>query len=272
MDYKHICIDIKDKVGIITLDRPPENRLFLPLFREIKAGLEKLDANEDVLLIMIKGAGKDFSRGGDVAEIVDLKDWETNEFFMNLIEMIKTFRNTTKPIMAVVHGWATAGGMLIALACDLIVASDDANFGATGIDFGLFCFFGPPTMLPPLVGSKKAFEMGVTGCLMSAAEAERRGMVNKVVPIEKLNEAAWDLANKITSKSPSAILLGKRCFYACQDVEYHKALDHGASVIVQYQTTEEATEGMQAFLENRKPQWRISGVRSDLSVKRKNIS
>jgi enoyl-CoA hydratase/carnithine racemase len=271
MNYEHICIERKEKVGIITLNRPPENRLFLPLFREIKQGLEKLDADEDVLLIMIQGAGKDFSRGGDIAEIVELRDWETNEFFMNLIEMIKTFRQTTKPIMAVVHGWATAGGMLIALACDLIVASDDACFGATGIDFGLFCFFGPPTMLPPLIGPKKAFEMGMTGDLMSAVEAERRGMVNKVVPREKLSEAAWELARKITSKSPSAIVLGKRCFYACQDIEYHKALDHGASVIVQYQITEEATEGMRAFLENRKPRWRISGTRSDLSVKRRNI-
>jgi len=89
------------------------------------------------------------------------------------------------------------------------------------------------------------------------------------VPREKLDEEAWKLADKIVSKSPTAIILGKRCFYACQDMESQKALDHGASVMIQYQMTEEAREGMRAFLENRKPQWAVAGTRSDLSVKRK---
>lgn len=270
MSYKDILVEKKDKVGIITLNRPPENRLTLPLFREVRAAAAEFDADEDVLLVMLKGAGKDFSRGGDVEDIAPLEDWEANEFFMNLIEMVRGFRQLTKPTMAVVHGWATAGGMVTALACDLVVASEDAVFGATAIDFGLYCFFGPPTMLPPLVGPKKAFEMGVTGDLIPAPEAERRGMINRVVPRKKLDEAAWELARKITVKSPSAILLGKRCFYACQDVEYMKALDHGASVMVQYHMTEEAREGMRAFLEKREPMWRICGTSCDLSVTRKD--
>jgi len=171
--------------------------------------------------------------------------------------------------MAVVHGWATAAGMVVALGCDLVVASEDASFGATAINFGLFCFFGPPTLLPPLIGPKKAFELGVTGDLLSAHEAEQRGMVNRVVPRDKLDEEAWQLAQKIASKSPTAIVLGKRCFYACQGMESQKALEHGASVMIQYHMTEEAREGMRAFLENRKPQWKVAGTRSDLSVKRK---
>ncbi len=253
MKVKNILAEKKERVGVITLNHPPENRLTLPLIHELCDALHEFDADEDVLLIMLKGAGKDFSRGGDVEALLPIKDWEANEFFMNLIDMVRTFRQINKPSMAVVQGWATAGGMVTAMACDLIVAADDAVFGATAIDFGLFCFFGPPTQLPRLVGPKKAFELGVTGDLIGAPEAERRGMINKAVPKEKLEEAAWELARKITSKSPTAILLGRRCFYTCQDMEYMKALDHGASVMVQYHMTEEAREGMRAFLEKRKP-------------------
>jgi enoyl-CoA hydratase/carnithine racemase len=269
MDYKDILVEKRERVGIITLNRPPENRLVLPMLQEIENATEELDADEDVSLIMIKATGKDFSRGGDVEALLGLKDWEANQFFMTLIDTVKRFRRATKPIMAVVHGWATAAGMVVALGCDLLVASEDASFGATAINFGLFCFFGPPTLLPPLIGPKKAFELGVTGDLLSAHEADQRGMVNLVVPRDKLDEEAWKLAQKITSKSPTAILLGKRCFYACQDMETQKALDHGASVMVQYHSTEEAREGMRAFLENRKPRWGVTGTRSDLSVRRK---
>jgi enoyl-CoA hydratase/carnithine racemase len=269
MKYENLLIDKKEKVGIITLNRPPENRLTVPLMREVKAAVEHLDADREVLLIMIKGSGPDFSKGGDVEAMLQCTDWESNQFFMTLIDMAKSFRGATKPIMAVIHGWATAGGMVTALACDMIVASEDAVIGATAIDFGLYCFFGPPTMLPPLVGPKKAFEMGMTGELLPASEAERRGVINRVVPKDRLDEAAWELARKITSKSPTAVLLGKRCFYACQDVEYQKALDHGASVMVQYHMTEEAKEGMRAFLEKRKPQFNVCGYSSDLCVERK---
>ncbi|HXZ89739.1 MAG TPA: enoyl-CoA hydratase/isomerase family protein [Candidatus Dormibacteraeota bacterium] len=269
MDYKSILVEKRDRVGIITLNRPPENRLVLQMLQEIMNATADFDADENISLIMVKAAGRDFSRGGDVQALLDLKDWEANQFFMTLIDTVKAFRRATKPIMAVVHGWATAAGMVIALGCDLVVASEDASFGATAINFGLFCFFGPPTLLPPLIGPKKAFELGVTGDLLSAREADQRGMVNLVVPREKLDEEAWKLADKIVSKSPTAILLGKRCFYACQDMESQKALDHGASVMIQYQMTEEAREGMRAFLENRKPQWAVAGTRSDLSVKRK---
>jgi len=269
MDYKSILVEKRDRVGIITLNRPPENRLVLQMLQEIMNATADFDADENISLIMVKAAGRDFSRGGDVQALLDLKDWEANQFFMTLIDTVKAFRRATKPIMAVVHGWATAAGMVIALGCDLVVASEDASFGATAINFGLFCFFGPPTLLPPLIGPKKAFELGVTGDLLSAREADQRGMVNLVVPREKLDEEARKLADKIVSKSPTAILLGKRCFYACQDMESQKALDHGASVMIQYQMTEEAREGMRAFLENRKPQWAVAGTRSDLSVKRK---
>lgn len=269
MDYETILIEKREKVGIITLNRPPENRFTLPMFREIKAAVQNFDADPEVLLIMVKGSGPHFSQGGDVEVILQRSDWEANEFFMNLVELAKAIRAAAKPVMAVIHGWATAGGLVLSLACDLIVASEDTQIGSTAIDFGLYCFFGPPIMLPPLVGSKKAFEMGVTGALMSAQEAERRGVINRVVPREKLDEAAWELARTITAKSPIAILLGKRCFYACQDVEFQKAMDHGASVMVQYHSTGEAREGMRAFLENRQPQFSISGYRSDLSATRK---
>lgn len=123
-------------------------------------------------------------------------------------------------------------------------------------------------MLPPLVGPKKAYEMGVTGQLLPAKEAHQRGIVNRVVPNEKLDEEAMNLARVITSKSPTALLLAKRCFYSCRDVDYVKALEHGAAVMGQYHMTSEAKEGMDAFLKGRKPTWCITGTCSDLSVRK----
>lgn len=267
-EYEFVIVEkiIEERAGVITLNKPPDNRPNLQMFREIKAAIEQHDADEDVLVILLKANGPDFSRGGDVGFILPLEDWEANEFFLTIVEMVKTFNAASKTIIAVIHGWATAAGMVMSLASDMIVASEDAVIGATAVDFGLYCYFGPPTMLPPLVGPKKAYEMGVTGELIPAKEAQQRGIVNRVVPKEKLDEEAMELARVITSKSPTALLLAKRCFYSCRDVEYVKALEHGAVVMGQYHMTSEAKEGMDAFLTGRKPKWNVTGACSDLSV------
>ena len=136
-----------------------------------------------------------------------------------------------------------------------IVASEDASFGATAINVGLFCMNAAPVQLPRIIGAKKALEMGMTGDVISAQEAERLGIVNKVVPRENLGEAAMQLAQKIASKNPLSVLLGKRAFYTCWDMDYMKGLDYAAEMMAVLAKTEFAREGMKAFVEKRQPKW-----------------
>ena len=270
--YETIFVEKKkdEMVGIVTLNRPPHNRVTMQMMNEAMEAVGAFDADPDIRLIMIKGAGEDFSRGGDVEEILGKQGWEANQFFMTVVKTAKSLRNAAKPTMAVVHGWTTAAGMVTAMNCDLVIAAENTLMGSTAIDFGLFCPWGPMSIMPRIVGTKKSFELGATGGLVSAEQALGHGVINRMVPLEKLDEAAMEFAAEITCKSLTAMMLHKKTFYAAQDMEYNKALDFGAAAMVMYHMTPEATEGMQAFLEGRKPVWDIDGYTSDWSVRRKS--
>lgn len=276
MEQQSVVIEKKGGIAFLVLNQPETgNLLNEKLFSEISRTLEELNADEEVRLIIIKGAGDSFCMGGDVARIatfdqssststlsnyascslVTLGKLEARKFFLGLIKMYQTFHRIDKPSIAMVHGYATGGGMGVALSCDLIVASEDARFGSTAINTGLFCMNTSAVMLPRIVGSKKALEMGLTGDVISANEAERLGIVNMVVPRERLEPATVELAQKVLSKNPVAIVMGRRNFYTCADMEYDKALEHSAEMFALLAATEEAKEGMRAFLEKRKPRW-----------------
>ncbi|HVY98377.1 MAG TPA: enoyl-CoA hydratase/isomerase family protein [Dongiaceae bacterium] len=255
-------------VGIVTLNRPPHNRVTMQMMNEAMDAIGKFDADPDIRLIMLKGAGEDFGRGGDVEEILGKEGWEANQFFMTVVKTAKSLREAAKPTMAVVHGWTTAASMVTAMNCDLVIAADNTLMGATAIDFGLFCPWGPISIMPRQVGPKRSFELGATGALVPASHLVENGVVNRMVPLAKLDEAAMEFAAEITCKSPTAMMLHKRTFYAAQDMEYQKALEFGAAAMVQYHHTPEAREGMQAFLEGRKPSFAIDGYTSDWSVRR----
>lgn len=268
--YQTIFVE-KDKekmIGTVTLNRPPHNRITLQMMHEAMEAVGAFDADQDIRLIMIKGAGQDFSRGGDVDEILSCEGWEANQFFMTVVKLAKSLRAAAKPTMAVVHGWTTAAGMVTAMNCDLVIAADDTVMGATAIDFGLLCPWGPVSIMPRIVGTKRSFELGATGELVAADHLLAHGVINRMAPREELNEAAMKFAAEITCKSPTAMILHKKTFYAAQDMEYNKALDYGAAAMVQYHMTPEAKEGMQAFIENRKPNWQIDGYAGDWSVRR----
>ena len=256
MKQKDILIEKRGEIGFLVLNHPETgNVLNEGLFNEISRTLEELNLDDEVRLIVVKGAGDNFCMGGDVARIATLNKVEARNFFLGLVEMYKTFNKIDKPRIAMVHGYATGGGMGVALSCDLIVASEDARFGSTAINAGLFCLNTSGVMLPRVVGSKKALEMGLTGDIFSAKEAERLGIVSKVVPKERLESAVMELAQKILNKNPVAIVLGRRNFYACADMEYDKGLEHSAEIFGMLASTKEAKEGMRAFLEKREPHW-----------------
>ena len=258
MEYKNIAVDKKGEIGFLILNRPEVgNRLGQESFTEICQTLKELSADDDVRLIIVKGAGENFCVGADVTEITKLDEVGRCSFFSSLGEMYKTFQRIDKVTIVMVNGYATAAGLGIPLSCDLVVASEDAQFGATGVKVGLFCMTASAVLLPRIVGSKKALEMGLTGDLISAKEAERLGMVNVVVPKERLEPATMELAQKILSKNPVSIVLGKRNFYACAELGFDKGLDYSAEMYSTLTATREAREGMRAFLEKRGPHWEM---------------
>jgi enoyl-CoA hydratase/carnithine racemase len=169
--------------------------------------------------------------------------------------MTLTIAAMGKPVIAAVHGYAVANGTGLLAACDLAIAAEGTRIGTTAINVGLFCM-GPAVPLSRCVGRKRALEMLLTGNMIDAQEAERIGLVNKVVPPDKLDEAALELANELAAKSPVALQMGKRAFYTMTDMEYTKALEYMNEMMAELCTTEDAKEGVDAFLKKRKPRWK----------------
>ena len=166
-----------------------------------------------------------------------------------------TIASMKKPVIASAHGYAVANGAGLIAACDLAVVAEGTKIGATAVNVGLFCM-GPAVPMSRSLSRKRCLEMVMTGDLIDAREAERWGMVNKVVPLEKLEEETMALARKLADKSPLALQMGKEAFYGMSDLEYDKALAYTNELFAALCVTEDAKEGVDAFLNKRKPQWK----------------
>lgn len=256
MEYKTIVVERKNRVGIITLNRQDHMNTFSTvLAKELNGALDELENEGHIRVVLIKGAGKSFCAGIDLAEfsgktLLEYRDWIGWMERMNL-----TIAGMGKPVIAAVHGYAVANGAGLLAACDLAIAAEGTRIGTTAINVGLFCM-GPAVPLSRCVGRKKAMEMLLTGAMIDAREAERIGLVNRVVPRERLEEEAMELANELAAKSPIALQMGKRAFYTMVDMEYAKALEYMNEVMAELCATDDAKEGVDAFLTKRKPRWR----------------
>lgn len=256
MDYRTVNVERKDRIGELTLNRPQElNTLTTQMAEDINNALLELEADNEVYVIIIKGAGRAFCAGIDIKEFTNKTTIENHSQCLILDQPMRTIPNITKPVIAQVHGYATAAGCGLVSACDLAVASADSFFGTTAINVGLFCF-GPSAPLSRCLGRKKSLEMLLTGDLIDAQEAYRVGLVNKVVPKDELEQATIELAQKITTKSPIAIQMGKQSFYTMSDMEYSKALKYLSEMMTILASSEDAQEGISAFLQKRTPQWK----------------
>ena len=254
MTYETILVEKKNHVGVLTLNRPEKlNTLSINLFEEIVLGLEELEHDDEVHIIVVRASGRAFCAGRDISDPTEspLERHQHRRF----ARLAATIARMGKPVIAAVQGPATAGGFGLALACDLVIASEDARFGMTAINVGLFGF-GPALVLSRSLGNKKTLELLLTGDLINAAEAERLGLVNRVVPRERLDDTAMELAEKLARKSPVALQMGKRGFYTMVDMEYLKALDYSEALISILHATEDVEEGIKAFLEKRDPVWK----------------
>ncbi len=256
MGYETVLLEKKGHVGILVLNRPEQLNTFnTPLAQDLNNALEELEMDEEVRVVVIKGEGKAFSAGIDVNELKGKSSFEYSKWIELMGKMCTTIAKMGKPVIASVQDLAIANGIGLVAAADLAVAAEGARFGATAVNVGLFCM-GPAVPLAHHMGKKKTLELVLTGDVIDAAEAEKLGLVNKVVPKDKLEEETMQLAEKIASKSPLAVQLGKKSFYEMFDLPYEKALEATNSHFALLCTTEDAHEGVDAFKNKRTPQWK----------------
>lgn len=255
MIWETILYSIKDKVGVITLNRPEANNTFnIRMAEELNEALRNMDKEPGVNVVVINANGRNFCTGIDV-NYVDGKSMDEYLQWVRLMEeMNMTIAHMKKPVIASVHKIAVANGVGLVAACDLAIAADNSKFGATAINVGLFCM-GPAVALYKSLGRKRTLELIMTGDLIGADEALRIGLINKVVPEDKLEEETMKYASKLAAKSPRAMQLGKRSFYDMEDLKFEDALEMTNYHFAFLCTTDEAREGVSAFLEKREPIW-----------------
>ncbi len=257
MVYQTILVEKSDShVGAITLNRPDHlNTFSSQMAHELNDALLSLDNDPDVRAILIKGAGRGFSAGIDVNEMFGKSTTEHRDWVHSMEKPLITLTELSKPVVAQVHGAAVANGTGLVAAADLAVASDDARFGLTAIRIGLSCL-GPIIPVMRLVGRKQALELLLGGDLIGAQEALQMGLINKVVPRDELEKESWRMVEGLASKSPCAMQISKRSFYAAAEMDYRQAFEYMNEAFARLCSTEDAKEGVKAFLEKRKPSWK----------------
>jgi enoyl-CoA hydratase/carnithine racemase len=240
----------------ITLNRPEKrNALSLELMEELIRALESVAADPETRTIVIEGAGPVFSAGHDLSEMVGRDPVFYQQLFDVCTVLMETIHRVPQPVIAKVHGVATAAGCQLVAACDLAVAADTARFATPGVKIGLFCST-PMVPLSRAVGRKRALEMLLTGEMVDAARALDWGLVNLVVAEDSLEDAVVELAEKVARSSPLTVAIGKEAFYAQVDLDEHGAYDLTKSVMATNALAGDAQEGMSAFLEKRQPEWK----------------
>lgn len=257
MNYEYILMKIgDDHICEITLNRPENLNTFnTPMAKELDNALRAADDDENVRVIVLKGAGKAFCVGIDVGEFPGKTAMEYSEWIGLMGAPMVTMNDLRKPVITQVQGIAAAIGAGLVAASDLAIVSENARFGLTAINVGLNCV-GPVVPVTRCIGRKRALELLLYGDLIDAAEALQMGLVNRVVPQDELDRKAREMAALLAAKSPLAVETAKKAFYTAADMEYHKAFEHMTNSLARLCTTEDAKEGINAFLEKRKPQWK----------------
>ena len=256
MAFETIIVEIEDHVALIKLDRPDAmNALNSQLTQELCTALEDADSNDKVRCIVITGSEKAFAAGADIKEMSELSfvDVFTRNFFGDVNDRITAIR---KPIIAAVSGYALGGGCELAMMCDFIIAADTAKFGQPEINLGVIAGLGGSQRLTRFVGKSKSMDMNLTGRFMDAEEAERAGLVSRVVPAKKLLEEAMAAAQKIAEKSQLSAIAAKEAVNRSYELTLSEGMLFERRVFHSMFATEDQKEGMAAFLEKRAAQFR----------------
>ncbi|RMD92119.1 MAG: enoyl-CoA hydratase [Alphaproteobacteria bacterium] len=256
MAYKTIIVEIEDHVALIKLNRPEAlNALNSELLGELAQAVTEADANERVRVIVITGSEKAFAAGADIKEMAgkSFVDMFLSNFFTAEANAIE---NCRKPIIAAVAGYALGGGCELAMMCDFIIAAENAKFGQPEINLGVIAGIGGTQRLTRAVGKSKSMDMHLTGRFMDAEEAERAGLVSRVVPTKKLMEEAMAAAQKIAEKSMLTAMAVKEAVNRSFESTLSEGIRFERQLFYALFATEDQAEGMAAFLEKRQPQFR----------------
>ena len=255
MPYQHLIRSTEGQLGIVTLHRPERrNALSLELMLELIRCLDEFAGESQVRAIILAAAGKVFSAGHDLSEMVGRTVGEYRRVFDVCTELMVKIQSIPQPVIAQVQGVATAAGCQLVATCDLAIASDQAAFATPGVKIGLFCTT-PMVALSRAVGRKRAMEMLLTGNLVDAATAAEWGLINRVVPAAELESATRELALKIAEASSFTVALGKQAYYAQIDLDQPKAYAYAKEVMTLNSLAHDAQEGISAFLEKRIACW-----------------
>ncbi|GHC30123.1 MULTISPECIES: enoyl-CoA hydratase [Gemmobacter] len=256
MAYETLIVEIEDYIALIRLNRPDAlNALNSKLLSELAVALGEADKDDSVRCIVITGSEKAFAAGADIKEMSEKSFVEMfgEDFFARESDAIM---RTRKPIIAAVSGYALGGGCELAMACDFIIASDTAKFGQPEINLGVVAGIGGTQRLTRFVGKSKSMDMHLTGRFMDAAEAERSGLVSRVVPAKDLLTEAKKAAAKIAEKSMLTSMAVKECVNRSYETTLREGILFERRVFHALFATEDQKEGMAAFLEKRQPQFR----------------
>jgi enoyl-CoA hydratase/carnithine racemase len=253
--HTHINVERDGDVTTVSLNRPEKrNALSLEMMRELNDALAAIGADAGIRAIILRGEGPAFSAGHDLGELLD-RDVETyRTIFDACVGLMARIVVVPQPVIAEVGGVATAAGCQLVAACDLAVASTRASFATPGVRIGLFCST-PMVALTRAIGRKRAMEMLLTGDPIDAQTALAWGLVNHVVPPERLHDATLALARKIASASRSVVAIGKAAFYEQIELDQARAYAHTKEVMTSNALAADAHEGISAFLEKRPPKW-----------------
>lgn len=251
-----ILTRVEDGIGRVTLNRPEAMNTFnRDLASRLSEALEEMEKNPHVRVVVLDAAGKNFSAGIDLKEVLDCERHEIRDFIRLMDLHNHRIAAMTKPVIASIKGYTLANGAGLALACDFIVAAESAVLGTTAINVGLICL-EPGIQLAGWIGHKQALQYVLSGDFIPAEEARRLGIAWKVVRDQALEQETLRLAARLAAKSPLAVETGKRGFQRMDGLPLEKAVEVGGELFAALIASEDAREGLEAFLGKRKPAWK----------------
>jgi enoyl-CoA hydratase len=254
MEFFHIHKE--EFVADVTFSRPPANALSSAVLKELSAVLDELEADDNVRVVLLHGEGRFFSAGADIKEFTSLSSDEARALSQNGQQVLERIERFPKPVIAAIHGAALGGGLELAMSCHIRIVSENAKLGLPELQLGIIPGFAGTQRLPRYVGFGKAAEMMWTSEPITGTEAVQWGLANKAVPEEQLLEEAKRLAKKIAQKSPISIRATLQLLNSFKEKPFQEAMREEAELFGSMFTTEDAKEGVQAFIEKRAPVFR----------------